>query len=96
MERFDVGDPRVFASSAAIGPALIIGIGLKRDAEPLDARWIAGFIENYACYANARIVILCHQPREEVQFPIRPTNGRGIQNTLNLLGISRLGFHKHR
>jgi hypothetical protein len=66
MERFDVGDPWIFAAAATIGSALIIGLGLKRDAEPLDARWIPDFIEDYAGDADARIVIFCHQPREEV------------------------------
>ncbi len=74
VERFDVGDPWVFTASATVGSTLIIGLGLKRDAEPLDARWIASFIENHAGYADARIIILCYQSWEKIQLPIRPTN----------------------
>ena len=50
------GDTRVFASSAAIGPPLIIGFRLQCDAEPVGAYGIASFIETYSRNADTRVI----------------------------------------
>jgi hypothetical protein len=53
---------------------------------------VAGFIEPYSCNADARVILGC-QPRKDVELTIRATNGSRIQDTVDLLGITRLRLH---
>src|SRR5580658_11227834 len=66
---------------------------LESDAEPFDAGRIAGCIEPHSCNADARVVPLRDQPREQVEFTIRAANGGGIQHAFDLLGIAWLRLH---
>ena len=66
LEVFAKSDPRILAASAAIRPQLIIRFGLQCDAEPLDARRVAGLIELHSRDADARVISLRDQTREEV------------------------------
>jgi hypothetical protein len=93
MERLDECDPRVFASTPAVGPKFIIGFRLQRDTKALDAGWISSFIEVDPRYADARIVAFRDQPREEVEVPVWTTSGGWIQDPFYLLGIARLRLH---
>ena len=95
LQRLHERDPGILAATAAIGPQLIIGFGLQRDAQPLDARRIAGCIEPHSCNADARVVPFRNQPREQVEFAIGAANGRRIQDAFDLLGIARLRLHDH-
>ena len=85
LERFDKRDARIFAATTAVGPPLVVGFRLERDAEPLDAARIAGLIEPHARDADARVVAPRDEPRKQVELTIRPTNGRRIQDAFDLL-----------
>ena len=66
LERFDKRDTRVLAAATTVGPPLVIRFGLQRDAEPLDSGRVAGTIELHAGYAEARVIALRDQTREQV------------------------------
>jgi hypothetical protein len=66
VQRFHEGDARIFAATTAIGPALIIGLRLQRDPEPLDAGRIASFIKSHSRNASARIIPSRDRPGHEV------------------------------
>ena len=92
-ERFDKRDARILAAAAAIRPPLVIRFWLQRNAEPLDARWVAGLIKSNSCDADARIIALRDQPWEEVKLTIRAANGSRIQDAFGLKRIARLRLH---
>ena len=95
LERFDKRDTRILAAAAAVGPQLVIGFRLQRDAEPLDAGRIAGLIELHSCDADARVISPRDQAREEVKLTIRAANGGRIQDAFDLQRIARLRLHHH-
>ncbi len=90
----DKRDARIFATTAAIRPPLIVGFRLQCDAKPLHATRVAEVVEQNPCDADARIVPLCHKPREQVEPVIRATHGRRIQDTFGFLGIARFRLHQ--
>jgi hypothetical protein len=95
LKRFYEGNTRILAATAAIGPALIIGFGLQRDAEPLDPCRIASLVEPHPRDADTRVIIFRDQSREEVKLTIRATRSSRIQDPFDLLRIARLRFHYH-
>jgi hypothetical protein len=95
MERFYERNARILAAASSVGPPLIFGFGLQRDAETLDTCRIARFVEAHPRNSDARIVAARDEPREQVELPIRATRRSRIQDTLDLMGISRLGLHQH-
>ena len=72
---------------------LVISFRLERNAEPLDACRIAGFIEPYSCNADARIVAPRDEPRKQVERTIRATSGSRIQDTFGLERIAWFRLH---
>jgi hypothetical protein len=94
LKRPHKGYARILAATAAIGPPFIIRLRLQRYAEPLDARWIARFIEPHTRYPYARIISLCDQPRKEIEFAIGSAGRSWIQDSFYFLRIARLRFHQ--
>jgi hypothetical protein len=45
LKRFDEGDARILAATAAMRRPLVISFRLERDAQPLDSAWIASLVE---------------------------------------------------
>jgi hypothetical protein len=90
-ERLHEGDPRILATAAATGTPLIIGLRFQCDTKPLNIRWVASLIELHASNADARIISLCDQPREEIELAVWTARGRRIQDALDLMGISGSG-----
>jgi hypothetical protein len=86
---------RILTATAAVGPPFIIGIGLEGDAKPLYTYWIAGFIEPYARYPDPRIISLRDQPRKEIQFAVRASNGSRIENPFHFMRITGLRLHDY-
>jgi hypothetical protein len=94
LKRPHKGHSGVLAATTSIGPPFIIRLRFQRDAEPLDARRIAHFIELYTRYPYARIISLCDQPREEIEFAIGAASRSRIQDSFYFLRIARLRFHQ--
>ena len=94
LDRFDKRDTRVLAA-AAVGPPLVIRFRLQRNAEPLDAYRVAGFIKPHSCDADARIIAPCNQPREEVKLTVTATNRGRVHDAFDLQWIARLRLHHH-
>ena len=95
LEVFAKSNPRILTASAAVRPQLVIRFGLQCDAEPLDARRVAGLIELHSCDADARVIPLRDQTREEVKLTIRAANPGRVQDPFDLQRIARLGLHHH-
>src|SRR5271154_3039110 len=95
LERFDEGDTRILAAPAAVGAPLVLRFWLQGGAEPLDGRWIAGCIELYSRNPYARVIPLGNQPREKVELTIRTTSGGRVQDTFDLMWISRFRLDHH-
>jgi hypothetical protein len=91
-ERFDKRDTRVLAP-AAVRPQLVFRFGLQRNAEPVDARRVAGLTKAHSCDADARIITLRDQPWKEVKLTIRTANGSRIQDAFGLKRIAQLRTH---
>ena len=87
MERFHIGYARILTATASIRPAFIVGFRLQRDAKPLDAGGIAGFIEFHSRNADARVVSLRDEPRKEVQAPSGPRAAAGFRTPSTSLGF---------
>ena len=92
-KRFDKGDTWILAAAAPVRSPLVIRFRLERNAQPLDTGRVAGVVECYAGDADARIVALCDEAREQVKLAIRAANSSGIQDTFNLLRIARFRLH---
>jgi hypothetical protein len=88
LQGFHIGDTRILAAASAVWPPLIIRVRLQCDSEPLDAYRIAGLIEPNSCNADPRVVIPGGEPRKQVEFTIRTTNGSRIQDAFDLLWIT--------
>jgi hypothetical protein len=78
LKRFDKGDAGILATTAAIGPPLIVGFGFQRDAEPFDPGRIARSIEPHSHNADARVIIFRDKPRKEIEPAGRSTRGGRI------------------
>ena len=83
----------ILTASAAVGPQLVIRFGLERDAEPLDARRVAGLIELHSCDADTRVISLRDHAREEVIVTIRAANPGRVQDPFDLMRIARFRLH---
>ena len=78
LQRFYKGDARILTAASAPGPLFIISLRFECDAQPLDTYRIAVFIEAHARDANARVVAMGSQPREEVKLAIGPRTAAGL------------------
>jgi hypothetical protein len=74
---------------------LIFSFRLQRNTKSLHANRIAGFIEPHARYPYARIIPICDQPREKIQFAIGASNGSRIENPVHFMRISGLRLHNN-
>jgi hypothetical protein len=92
LELFHKRDSWVFASST-VGTEFIFGFGFKGYAETLSANGVAITIELDTRNANAREISLRHQPREQIQLPVRSADATRIENATCLVRISRIGLH---
>ena len=66
FKRFHECDARILATTAAVGPQLIISFRLQGDTEPLHASRIADSIEEHSYNPDARVISLRDHPRKEV------------------------------
>jgi hypothetical protein len=90
---FHITHTGVFASSAAWSK-LIGLLGFQCDPKPLNPARIACRIELDPRDADPRKVAFTDEPREEIKIPVVSPRNRGIQNPLDLVGISGLGSHQ--
>jgi hypothetical protein len=95
LEWLDKGNARILAAAAAVGSPLVINFGFERNAETFYSARISGVIEFYASDADARIVVLCDEPRKQVKLAIRAASGRRIQDAFDLMRIARFRLHQH-
>ena len=95
LKRLNIGHAWIFAATAAIRPAFVIGFRFERDANPLYADRIAGIIKSHTRDADAGVISFCHQPREEIERSIRTTSGCRVKNAFDFVGIAGLRFHHH-
>ena len=63
-ERLHEGDARILAAASAIRPSLVIDLRLQRDAKPLHAHRLTGFIEAHARNSDARVISLRYETWE--------------------------------
>ncbi len=95
LKWFYISDAGILTAAAAVGSTLIIGFRFQCDAEPLDARRIACFIEPHTRYPYARVISFRDQPREQVEMTVGSANGSRIQNAFHFIGIAWLRLHHH-
>jgi hypothetical protein len=87
-------DARILAT-AAIGPSLVVHLGLQRDAESLHSRGLAGFVETDSGDADPRVVPLRDDSWEQIESTIWASRRRRIQHAKSLLSVAWLRFHQH-
>ena len=95
LKRLHEGDTRILAAAAAVWTPLIIGFWLKRNAEPLDAGRVSGFIEPHSRDADARVISFRDQPRKKIELAIRAASRGRIQDAFDLLRIAGFRLHQH-
>ena len=95
LKRFDERDARILAASAAMGRPLVIGFWFERDAQALDAAWIAGLVEFDAGDTYPGKIPLGDEPWKQVEMSVAATHSGRVQDAFDLLRVARLRLHQH-
>ena len=80
-------------AASAVFQQLVAGLRFQGDAHALNARRIAGVVEQYPRDANARIVAASHETRKKVKLPIPRANGSRVEDALHLVRVAHPRFH---
>jgi hypothetical protein len=95
LKWFDERHARILTASAAMRRPLIIDFWFERDAQALDAAWVAGLVEFDAGDTYPGKIPLGDKPWKQVETPVAATHSGRVQDAFDLLRVARLRLHHH-